>query len=304
MTKEDLMIEWRKQRKATVSSSEIGQRPLYDSAINSDEYQPSSEPALSPNESIICCKHGIKCNEYYNRKFDEKEISSLWPISELFNQVDQPTNCMKTTSANSATSKEKENYKKHTINSDWYNRYKNYQYDDISIGYNNSMEKSIKTSSRQSLLGKKSLRKNNANIPEIFPDNSKLEILDRFYLGQRSRSASTSLTKIPQNFRLYHELPENVSNLDSLKQYAPLYIVFVNNDLEYRHLLIQECFTNGKRRFFVECGDRNIRKFKKLEYLIRHYANTFAYIDSHGRRSRFPDNPEDKSIHESNISNK
>nr|CRZ24281.1 BMA-TMD-2 [Brugia malayi] len=44
MTKEHIMIEWRKQRKVTVSPSEIGQRPLYDSRTNLDEYQPSAEP--------------------------------------------------------------------------------------------------------------------------------------------------------------------------------------------------------------------------------------------------------------------
>uniref|UniRef100_A0A915PNB7 Uncharacterized protein n=1 Tax=Setaria digitata TaxID=48799 RepID=A0A915PNB7_9BILA len=46
MTKDDIMIEWRKQRGAAASSSEIGRRPLHDnsSANNSEEYQPSSEP--------------------------------------------------------------------------------------------------------------------------------------------------------------------------------------------------------------------------------------------------------------------
>lgn len=46
-----------------------------------------------------------------------------------------------------------------------------------------------------------------------------------------------------------------------------------------RHLPVQECLMNGERRFFVECGDRNITPFETLEYLIRHYANTFAYTD-------------------------
>ncbi|EJW74863.1 hypothetical protein WUBG_14229, partial [Wuchereria bancrofti] len=75
------------------------------------------------------------------------------------------------------------------------------------------------------------------------------------------------------------QLPEDVSNLDNLKHYASLNIVFVNNDLEYRHLPIQECFVDGKRRLFVECGNKNILPFKKLEHLVRHYANTFAYTD-------------------------
>uniref|UniRef100_A0A0R3S1A0 SH2 domain-containing protein n=1 Tax=Elaeophora elaphi TaxID=1147741 RepID=A0A0R3S1A0_9BILA len=267
MVKDNLMNEWRKQRKVTISPSEIGQRPLYDSSIDSDDYEPSAEPAVFPDESIICCKHGIKCSEYYNQKFDAKKISSLWPISELYDQISQPRN--------------------------W------------------------KTSTFQSLFGQKSLRKNNGNIPEMFPVNaSKLEILHRstnlliiflvfrFYIGQKPRSASISLTEVAQNFYLYHELPEDGSNLDNLKQCAPLYIVFINNDLEYRHLPVQECFINGKRRFFVECGERNIVPFKKLEHLIQHYANTLAYIDSCGRRTRFPDNPVNESIHKLTISNK
>ncbi|EJW73898.1 hypothetical protein WUBG_15196 [Wuchereria bancrofti] len=92
MTKEDIMIEWRKQRKVTVSPSEIGQRPLYDSRTNLNEYQPSAEPAFFTNESVICCKHGRKCKEYYTRKFDKKKISSLWPISELLDWVGQAPN--------------------------------------------------------------------------------------------------------------------------------------------------------------------------------------------------------------------
>lgn len=43
MTKEDMMIKWRKQRKVMASPSEIGQRPLYESTVNSDESQPSAE---------------------------------------------------------------------------------------------------------------------------------------------------------------------------------------------------------------------------------------------------------------------
>uniref|UniRef100_A0A1I8ECS4 Tropomodulin n=1 Tax=Wuchereria bancrofti TaxID=6293 RepID=A0A1I8ECS4_WUCBA len=88
----DIMIEWRKQRKVTVSPSEIGQRPLYDSRTNLNEYQPSAEPAFFTNESVICCKHGRKCKEYYTRKFDKKKISSLWPISELLDWVGQAPN--------------------------------------------------------------------------------------------------------------------------------------------------------------------------------------------------------------------
>ncbi|CAG9534992.1 unnamed protein product [Cercopithifilaria johnstoni] len=143
MTKKDLLIEWRKQRKVKISPSEIGQRPLHDSTIDADEYQPSTEPALFENESIICCKHGIKCGEYYNQKFEtKKKISSLWPIFELFDR---------------------------------------------------------KTSNQQqSLLQQKSF---------YIPKNaSKVEIFYRFYLGQKPRSASISLTGIAQNFRLYHEV--------------------------------------------------------------------------------------------------
>ncbi|VDK81542.1 unnamed protein product [Litomosoides sigmodontis] len=84
MVRDDLITEWRKQRKTTASSSDIGLRPLYDSSINSEEYQPSVEPVIYPNESITCCKHGVKCSEYHNQEKKRKEISSLWPISELF----------------------------------------------------------------------------------------------------------------------------------------------------------------------------------------------------------------------------
>ncbi|VDN94969.1 unnamed protein product [Brugia pahangi] len=254
MTKEDIMIEWRKQRKVTVSPSEIGQRPLYDSRTNLDEYQPSAEPAFFANESVICCKHGHKCKENYSRKFDKKKISSLWPISELLDWVGQAPN--------------------------------------------------LKTSNSESLFQQKPLHKNNA--AQMCPENiSKLKVLYSFYLGQRSRSASIPLTEIPQNFGLYHEksenrelqLPEDVSNLDNLKHYASLNIVFVNNDLEYRHLPIQEGFVDGKRRLFVQCGNKNILPFKKLEHLVQHYANTFAYTDSQGRRCRFPDNPIEEPTH-------
>ncbi|KAM3717384.1 PAN2-PAN3 deadenylation complex subunit [Dirofilaria immitis] len=282
MTKDDMMIEWRKQRGATASSSEIGQRPLYDNM--SDSYQPSGEFAFPANESIICCKHGIKCSEYYGRKFDKEKISSLWPVSEL---VDR----MEITSASSSTLKSKESYVVHKINSDQKSRHENNQYDNISVRCKELAEKRIEVLSK-------------SNADEILPENaSKLEVLRRFYLGQRSRSTSFLLGKVAQSFRLYHELPENVSNVDNLKHYAPLYIVFVNNNLEYRHLPIQECFVNGKRRLFVECGDKDILLFKKLEYLIRHYANAFAYIDSQGRRSRFPDNPVEASTCISNKMN-
>ncbi|OZC09435.1 hypothetical protein X798_03596 [Onchocerca flexuosa] len=222
MTKDDMMIEWRKQRGAAPSSSEIGQRPLYDN-MN-----------FFSNESFICCKHGVKCSEYYGEKFDKKKISSLWPISELLGRVGKATSPIEITSGSSTALKSKKSYAMHRI--------------------------------------------------------------DRFYIGQRPRSTSILLTRVAQSFRLYHELPENVNNIDNLKHYAPLYIVFVNNDLEYRHLPIQQCFVNGKRRLFVECGDKNILLFKKLEYLVRHYTNAFAYIDSQGRRSRFPDNPVEASI--------
>ncbi|EFO27302.1 hypothetical protein LOAG_01185 [Loa loa] len=155
MTKEDMMIEWRKQRKLTVSPSEIGQRPLYDSTTNSNEYQPSTEPAFFANELITCCKHGLKCREYYSRKSDKKKISSLWPISELLGQIGQATN--------------------------------------------------LKTSSHELLLPQEPLTKNNA--AEMLPENgSNLEILHRFYLGQRPRSASIPLTRVVQNFGLYHEV--------------------------------------------------------------------------------------------------
>lgn len=43
MVKDNLITEWRKQRKAIVSQSDVGLRPLYDSTINSEEYQPSVE---------------------------------------------------------------------------------------------------------------------------------------------------------------------------------------------------------------------------------------------------------------------
>ncbi|VDK81541.1 unnamed protein product [Litomosoides sigmodontis] len=200
---------------------------------------------------------------------------------------------MKTETANSAAPKPKGKYEKSEADSSYSHSTSN-QYDNISVRSNNPMLGPVKRASRH-----QSLSKNNANILEKLPENaSKLEILHRFYLGQRSRSVSISSIQFAQNFRLYHELPENVNNLDNLKQYAPLYIVFVNNDLEYRHLPVQECLMNGKRRFFVECGDRNIVPFKTLEYLIRHYANTFAYTDSQGRKSRFPDNPVDESIND------
>ncbi|VDO27651.1 unnamed protein product [Onchocerca flexuosa] len=205
MTKDDMMIEWRKQRGAAPSSSEIGQRPLYDN-MN-----------FFSNESFICCKHGVKCSEYYGEKFDKTKISSLWPISELLGRVGKATSPIEITSGSSTALKSKKSYAMHRI--------------------------------------------------------------DRFYIGQRPRSTSILLTRVAQSFRLYHELPENVNNIDNLKHYAPLYIVFVNNDLEYRHLPIQQCFVNGKRRLFVECGDKNILLFKKLEYLVRHYTNAFAYID-------------------------
>lgn len=45
MTKDDMMTEWRKQRGAAPSSSEIGQRPLYDNMSDSD--QPSAEFGMS-----------------------------------------------------------------------------------------------------------------------------------------------------------------------------------------------------------------------------------------------------------------
>ncbi|KAK6108236.1 hypothetical protein QQG55_31345 [Brugia pahangi] len=172
----------------------------------------------------------------------------------------------------------------------------NNQYDNISIKYGDLLEKSIKTSNSESLFQQKPLHKNNA--AQMCPENiSKLKVLYSFYLGQRSRSASIPLTEIPQNFGLYHELPEDVSNLDNLKHYASLNIVFVNNDLEYRHLPIQEGFVDGKRRLFVQCGNKNILPFKKLEHLVQHYANTFAYTDSQGRRCRFPDNPIEEPTH-------
>lgn len=56
-------------------------------------------------------------------------------------------------------------------------------------------------------------------------------------------------------------------------------IYIFENNINCRHLPVQECFVNGKRRLFVKCDDKNILLFKKLEYLVRHYANTFAYID-------------------------
>lgn len=45
MKNEKLMAEWRKQRNAAVSSSEIGLRPLHENGCSDSEaYQLSSEP--------------------------------------------------------------------------------------------------------------------------------------------------------------------------------------------------------------------------------------------------------------------
>uniref|UniRef100_A0A0N5D4H6 Signal recognition particle 14 kDa protein n=1 Tax=Thelazia callipaeda TaxID=103827 RepID=A0A0N5D4H6_THECL len=89
-------------------------------------------------------------------------------------------------------------------------------------------------------------------------------------------------------------LPEDVSDLDKLKHYAPLFIIFVNNDLECRRLPVEECQVKGQRRLFVSCGNVNVPLFKKLDYLVRHYANTFQYSDSKGRKSRFPDDTKEE----------
>uniref|UniRef100_A0A914ZXM8 Uncharacterized protein n=2 Tax=Parascaris univalens TaxID=6257 RepID=A0A914ZXM8_PARUN len=121
-------------------------------------------------------------------------------------------------------------------------------------------------------------------------DASQMEILHRYYIGRKTRERALPKPRIAQTFRLYHEIPESLNTVDSLKLFVDLYVVFVTNNLSLRHFRVKEVHSalHKAKRIYVECGDRYPPLFWGLHDLVWHYSTIYAYIDSKGQRSRFP----------------